>query len=86
MNAVEEGNRKKAIERIQAKREFQAHVLAYVAVNAALVAIWFLVGGGFFWPIIPILGWGIGVLFHALDVYREEPTEEQIQREMKHVH
>lgn len=32
---------------------------AYVAVSVMLVAIWALTGMGYFWPIWPILGWGI---------------------------
>jgi DUF1707 SHOCT-like domain/2TM domain len=31
----------------------------YVAVSLILVAIWALTGMGYFWPIWPILGWGI---------------------------
>jgi hypothetical protein len=38
------------------------HVRAYVATMALLVAIWALTGAGYFWPIWPMLGWGIGVL------------------------
>lgn len=38
------------------------HLRAYVAVNLMLVAIWALTGAGYFWPIWPILGWGIGVI------------------------
>ena len=30
-----------------------------------LVAIWALTGAGYFWPIWPMLGWGIGVLADA---------------------
>ena len=30
-----------------------------------LVAIWALTGAGYFWPIWPMLGWGIGVASHA---------------------
>jgi Domain of unknown function (DUF1707)/2TM domain len=41
------------------------HVRAYVAVNVMLVAIWALTGGGYFWPIWPILGWGVGVVADA---------------------
>jgi hypothetical protein len=41
------------------------HLRAYIAVNAMLVAIWALTGGGYFWPIWPILGWGVGVLADA---------------------
>ncbi len=38
------------------------HVRAYVAVMLLLVAIWALTGMGYFWPIWPMLGWGIGVV------------------------
>jgi hypothetical protein len=31
----------------------------YVAVSVMLVAIWALTGMGYFWPVWPILGWGI---------------------------
>jgi len=78
----EEELRRKAVERLQAKREFLAHLLAYVLVNVLLVVIWAVTGAGFFWPIFPILGWGIGLAFHAWDVYAKEPNEEKIRREM----
>ena len=38
------------------------HLRAYIAVNLMLVAIWALTGAGYFWPIWPILGWGIGLV------------------------
>ena len=38
------------------------HVRAYVGVSVMLVVIWALTGAGYFWPIWPILGWGIGVV------------------------
>ena len=41
------------------------HVAAYVAVNVMLVAIWALTGFGYFWPVWPMLGWGIGIVSHA---------------------
>jgi hypothetical protein len=53
-------------------------------VNAFLVAIWAVTSDGtLFWPIFPILGWGIGLVFHAWDVYGRPPGEEQIHREME---
>jgi 2TM domain len=74
--------REQAIERLKKKRDFRAHVFIYVAVNAMLVAIWAIVGGGFFWPIFPILGWGIGVAANAWDVYGRKPIgEDEIRRE-----
>jgi hypothetical protein len=39
---------------------------------------------GFFWPVFPIVGWGIGVVMNAWDVYRnDEFDEEQIRREIE---
>ena len=32
---------------------------------ALLLAIWALTGAGYFWPVWPALGWGIGILMHA---------------------
>ena len=77
--------RQMAIQQLRRKRELQAHVLAYVTVNVFLTGIWFLTGpGGFFWPMLPILGWGIGVAFHIWDVYSpQRMTEEKIQREIQ---
>jgi hypothetical protein len=39
----------------------RSHERAYVATMVLLVAIWALTGAGYFWPIWPMLGWGIGV-------------------------
>ena len=75
--------RAKAMERIRKKREFASHLASYVLVNGFLIALWATVaGGGFFWPMFPLIGWGIGLFFHGWDVYQSEPSEAQIQREM----
>jgi hypothetical protein len=76
--------RQLAIDRLRKKRELQAHALAYLTVNLFLVGIWAVTGAAFFWPIFPILGWGIGLALHAWDVLSpERMTEERIQREMQ---
>ena len=77
--------RQQAIRRIEAKRGFKVHVAVYLAVNALLALIWALGSGGFFWPVWPMLGWGIGVVAHAASVYfrPSEITEAQIDREMR---
>jgi len=49
-------------ERAPRRRWDGEHVRAYVSVSLMLVGIWALTGAGYFWPIWPILGWGIGVL------------------------
>ena len=48
-------------------RSFRSHVTSYVLVMGLLVAIWALTSpGGYFWPIWPMLGWGIGIAAHGL--------------------
>jgi len=80
----DESLRDRAVKRLKAKREFSVHLLAYVIVNIFLVILWATVtGGGFFWPMFPILGWGIGLIFHGWDVYRGDPTEDEIRKEME---
>jgi hypothetical protein len=75
--------RDRAVERLRKKSEFRAHALSYVLVNGFLVIIWAVTGASFFWPVFLIAGWGIGLAFHAWDVYRrQEYSEEQIQREI----
>ena len=75
--------RAQAIVRLKKKRDFATHVVVYVLVNAFLVAIWAATGADFFWPIFPILGWGIGLGANAWDVYGRKPISEgEIEKEM----
>lgn len=80
-------SRERAIKRLKKRRDFYGHLLVYALVNGVLVAIWAVTDlHGFFWPIFPILGWGIGVVLNAWDVYRNDAfSEEQIQREIEHL-
>ncbi len=79
---TDEELRKQAITQLKKKRDFSTHVFIYIAVNAMLIVIWAVTGAGVFWPIFPIVGWGIGVAANAWDVYRRKPiTEDEIRRE-----
>jgi len=77
--------RDRAIRHLKKRRDFHAHLLVYVLVNAFLVVIWWMTTpNGFFWPVFPIVGWGIGVVMNAWDVYfAEEFGEEDIHREIE---
>jgi hypothetical protein len=67
---------------LEKKHDFTVHAILYVVVNIMLVAIWAATGGGDFWPIFPIGGWGIGLAVHAYDVYGRGPaSEDKIARE-----
>jgi hypothetical protein len=47
------------------ERSVRVHATVYLVVNVMLIAIWAAAGGGYFWPIWSILGWGIGLGCHA---------------------
>ena len=79
----EDALREQAVTRLKKKRDFATHVFIYVLVNAFLVGIWAFTGGDFFWPIFPILGWGIGLGANAWDVYGRKPiSDSEIEEEM----
>lgn len=80
--------REAAIRNVKAKREFVSHLGAYVAVNAAFWALWGVIGataGHWYpWPVYPMIGWGIGLVIHAWNVYGSPSrpiTEDEIERE-----
>ena len=73
-----------AIKRIRAKRAFGLHVTIYVAVNLLLIAVWAVTERRYFWPVWPILGWGVGLTVHYWTVFRLRPiSEDEIRREMR---
>jgi len=75
--------RDRAVKRLKKRRDFKGHVLVYLLVNTFLVIVWAMTSAGFFWPIFPIVGWGIGVVMNAWDVWRgDDFSDEQIRREM----
>jgi len=81
---TEDARRQEAIKRLKARRELRDHVATYVVVNLVLVGIWALSGAGYFWPVWSILGWGMGLAFHAWSVLGQRPiSEEDISREMQ---
>ena len=71
-----------ALKRVKDRRDFVTHLITYVTVNAFIVAIWAVVGGGFFWPMFPLFGWGIGIALHAWEVYGPMPDEASVAKEM----
>ncbi len=78
--------REAAIKQVKAKRGFKTHLAVYLIVNTFLVLQWAAAGRGGFWPFWTIIGWGIGLAFHAWSVYFQGPiTEDEIAREMRRV-
>ncbi len=81
---VEPGLRDAAVKRLKKRRDFYSHLLLYVLVNGFLVVFWLMTSSpGFFWPIFPLFGWGVGLVMHAWDVFlSSEPSQADIDREV----
>jgi hypothetical protein len=80
----EDDLREEAKKRVTKRRDLGAHIVVYCVVNAVLVGIWAMGGGGYFWPAWVIGFWGVGLIMNIWDVYFRRPvTEHDIEQEMK---
>ncbi len=76
--------REQARKRLVLKRDFTSHLVAYVVINAFLVFVWAITGGGYFWPAWILGGWGVGLVLHAWDTFLRRPvTEADIDKEVQ---
>ncbi|MDF2448553.1 MAG: hypothetical protein K0R26_1057 [Bacteroidota bacterium] len=53
---------------------FKRHLATYIVINGFFWLLWFFTDrdneyAGVPWPIFPMLGWGIGVIFNFLGAY-----------------
>ena len=62
--------RKRTAKREAAWGEFNEHFRIYLAVITLLIVIWALTGMGYFWPVWPALGWGVGIVCHRASLPR----------------
>jgi hypothetical protein len=72
-----------ARKRIEKRRGLQAGMVAYVVVNAFLVAVWAMTGRGYFWPGWVIAGWGVGMAFALWDYVRGPISEADVDAELR---
>lgn len=82
-------DRQRALESLEAKADFRGHLTVYLLVMALLVGIWAFTSGltGFFWPIFPMMGWGLAVAIHGVSLqWDKEPSEEEIDAEIERLH
>jgi len=80
---------RKARKRAAAKMGVHIHAAAYIVVNVLLVAINLITSREYPWCIWPIMGWGIGLFFHALIVYAFAEgsgiKERMVEKELKRI-
>lgn len=78
-----DSERESARKRVQKRRNLQGGLGAYVVVNAFLVGIWAVTGGGYFWPGWVLAGWGVGMVLGLWDYVRGSVTEADVDDELR---
>ena len=66
---TEEIKYQKAKERVKAIKGLYIHLTVYVVVNLILFSINMIVSPDSLWFFWPLMGWGVGLFFHALSVF-----------------
>jgi hypothetical protein len=83
---TEDEARKRAIDRLKARRDFKSLLGTAAVVIAIVVVIWAASDRGYFWPVWVMLGFAIALFFSGLKAYgphRGPITEAEIQREIE---
>jgi len=77
----------RAKKKVEARIGFYIHLVVYLAVNTLLIIINLNTSPEYYWFKWPLLGWGIGLLFHGLGVYASSigssVKERMIQKQIK---
>lgn len=82
---------KRAKKRVKDKKAFYQHLMSYAIVNLFLAALNFITSPGYLWFVFPLLGWGVGLAFHYVDVFgipgfdilSKEWEDRELDRELK---
>ena len=72
-NYQEEERYFQAKKRVEEIKGFYGNLIAYIVVNIGLMVINLLTSPEYLWFFWPMLGWGIGVLFHGMKVFNYMP-------------
>ena len=77
----------KAKKKVETRFGFYIHLAVYIGVNILLVIINVSTSPKFLWFKWPLIGWGIGVFFHAMGVFvfsgGSALKKRMIEKEMK---
>jgi 2TM domain len=90
LGTTPEALRNQALVRLKKCRDFNAHAFVHVIVNAVVWSVWIMITlsshSWWPWPVFVTLGWGIGLVMNAWDVYVRKPiTENELQHEIEHL-
>ncbi len=78
---------KRAKKRVENRIGFYIHLCIYLTVNTLLIIINLNTSTQYYWFKWPLLGWGVGLLFHAIEVFASPMIlsikERMIKKEME---
>ncbi len=78
---------KRAQKRVADKVGFYIHFAIYLIVSIMLISVNLNSSSEYLWFKWPVMGWGIGILFHAMGVYvfygKSLITRRMIEKEME---
>lgn len=65
--------------------DFRRHLIVYCVINGVLWLLWYVTGSQYPWPVWPMAGWGIGLIFHYMFEYRPSSllSEEEEYEKLK---
>lgn len=85
----EEKKYDQAKKKVEKMKNFYANLVSYIGVNTFLIFLNYYTGWGHKWFVYPLIGWGIGLLFHYFEAFEHYPflgknwEEKKIQQLMK---
>ena len=82
-NQIDEERYFIAKKRVEEIKGFYGNLTAYIIVNTGLLIINLLTSPDHLWFFWPMLGWGIGVIFHGMKVFNYMPFLGQDWEEKK---
>ncbi|WP_088322995.1 2TM domain-containing protein [Polaribacter tangerinus] len=90
---LENSNYVKAVEKVERLKDFYQNLASYCLIIPFLIFINLRFTSGFYWFWFPMIGWGIGLLFHFLEInnyniflgenWEERKIKEMIEKEKK---
>ncbi len=80
----------RARSRVEARLGFYRHLIIYLAVNALLFVLNLVTSPHYLWFKWPLIGWGVGLFFHAASLFfagkfsevKKRMIEKELAKEM----
>ncbi len=85
-NSQQTAHQSRLLSGAKAKVEFRIHIINYIVINTIFAVINITLTPGYLWFIWPLLGWGIGIILHAIKVFYFGNTsirKRMIEKEME---